>query len=133
MLRRMDSDATAFFAEAEARAARWLAAWDALGTHRSGTAGGSGGAAWLTREAAALGANATLEEFALDRTDPVSAYLDIAGERIAAVPVFDAPATDQTGIAGRLGPVGSDADIVVAELGPRAVYSGEFERLRRMP
>ena len=129
----MDSDATAFFAETEARAARWLAAWDALGIHRTGTPGGSGGAAWLTREAAALGANATLEEFALDRLDPVSAYLEIGGERIAAVPVFDAPATDQTGIAGRLGPAGSDADIVVAELGPRVVYSGEFERLRRMP
>ena len=32
---------------------------------------------------------------------------------------------------GRLGPVGSDAEIAVAELPPQAVYSGEYERLRR--
>jgi hypothetical protein len=53
------------------------------------------------------------------------------GERIEAVPVFDAPATDAQGIVGRLGEIGSDAEIEVAELSPRAVYTGEFERIRR--
>jgi hypothetical protein len=48
-----------------------------------------------------------------------------------AAPVFDAPATDAQGIAGRLGGVGSNAEIGVAELSPRAVYTGEFERIRR--
>ena len=41
------------------------------------------------------------------------------------------PPTDSDGIGGRLGPVGSDAEIAVAELPPQAVYSGEYERLRR--
>jgi len=131
MLRRMYNNATAFFAAAEKRAARWLAAWDAQGAHRTASAGDEAGAEWLAREAAALGAAVSIEEFALDRLDPIAAFLEIGGERIAAVPAFDAPATDMAGVAGRLGLVGSNAEIAVAELSPRAVYSGEFERLRR--
>jgi hypothetical protein len=131
MLCRMSGNATAISSDAGQRAASWLAAWDGQGTHRTGTAGDRAGADWLAREAAALGAPVTVEEFALDRLDPVAAYLEIGAERLEAVPVFDAPATDAAGIAGRLGSAGSAADIVVAELSPRAVYSGEFERLRR--
>jgi len=112
--------------DAETRAATWLAAWDGQGTHRTGTNGDRAGAEWLAREAAALGAAVAIEEFDLDRLDPAEVYLGIAGTRIAGVPVFDAPATDIDGIAGRLG-----SDIAVAELSPRAVYSGEFERRRR--
>src|SRR5713101_4553711 len=116
MLRRMTGDATPFFTAAEERVARWLAAWDAQGIHRTATAGDDAGAAWLAAEAAALGATVSIEEVALDRLDPVAAFLEIGGERIDAVPVFDAPATDAAGIEGKLGPVGGDGDIVVAEL-----------------
>jgi hypothetical protein len=115
--------------EAETRAARWLQAWDAQGTHRTGTAGDAAGAEWLAAEARALGADVTVEDFALDRLDPVECFLEIGGERverIGGVPVFDAPATEPEGIAGRLGD-----DIAVAELTPRAVYNGAFQRLRR--
>jgi hypothetical protein len=113
------------------RAALWLAAWDAHGNHRTATDGDNAGAEWLAAEAASLGADVTVEEFAVERLDPVVAYLDIGGERIPAIPAFDAPSTDSDGIDGSLGPVGSDAEIAVVELPPRAVYSGEYERLRR--
>jgi hypothetical protein len=117
------------FAEAQARAAGWLAAWQ--GIHRTGTAGDTAGAEWLAREAAALGAEVTIEEFALDRLDPIDCFLELAGRQIASVPVFDAPATDAEGVTGRLGNIGSEAEIGVAELSPRAVYTGEFARIRR--
>ncbi|HEV8678184.1 MAG TPA: hypothetical protein VGQ90_02325 [Stellaceae bacterium] len=128
----MANDATSFFNDAEARAADWLAAWDGQGIHRTATAGDEAGARWLAAEARALGAAVTIEDVALDRLDPVAAYLEIGGERINGVPVFDAPASDAQGVVGRLGPVGG-GDIVVAELTARAVYSGKFERLRRTP
>jgi hypothetical protein len=112
--------------EAERRAASWLQAWDAQGTHRTGTGGDAAGAEWLAAEARALGAEVTTEDFSLDRLDPITCHLVIAGERIESVPVFDAPATGTDGIAGRLG-----SEIAVAELPPRAVYSGAFQRLRR--
>jgi len=131
MLRAMASDATSFFDDAQRRAARWLAAWDAQGLHRTATTGDAAGAEWLAREAAALGARVSIEEFVLDRLDPVTAFLEFGGTRIRAIPVFDAPSTDAAGVPGRLGPVGGDGEILVAELSPRAVYSGEFERLRR--
>jgi hypothetical protein len=108
------------------RVERWLTAWDGQGTHRTGTPGDAAGADWLAGEAAALGAAVTVEEFALDRLDPIETFLEIDKARIAAAPVFDAPATDAGGIVGRLG-----VDLAVAELSPRAVYTGEYERLRR--
>lgn len=118
--------------EAKARAARWLAAWDAQRPHRTATAGDEAGADWLAAEAAALGADVSIEEFRLERLDPLACFLEIGATRIEAVPVFDAPPTGAAGVSGRLGPVGSDAEIAVAELSPQAVYNGEFEKLRRV-
>ena len=124
------SDPTVF-GEAQARAARWLVEWDSQGVHRTGTAVDEASAAWLARETAALGIEASVEEFTLDRLDPVECFLELGGRRVEAVPVFDAPATDPEGVVGRLGPIGGAAEIGVAELSPGAVYTGRFERLRR--
>jgi hypothetical protein len=118
------------FAAAEQRAADWLQAWDASGIHRTGTEGDAAGAAWLAQAAASFGAAVAIEEFALDRIDPVAAYLEVDGTRFDGVPVFDAPATDADGITGLLGPVGGEAAIAVAELSPQAVYSGAYRALR---
>ncbi|MGE5269754.1 MAG: hypothetical protein ACM3JG_08800 [Thiohalocapsa sp.] len=117
--------------DARERAARWLRAWDAQGMHRTATAGDDAGADWLFVEAQALGAEVAIEGFAVDRLDPREAFLEIGGERLLAVPAFDAPPTDADGVSGSLGPAGGDADIAVAELSPRAVYSGDYQRLRR--
>src|SRR5439155_26496514 len=62
---------------------------------------------------------------------PVECFVEFGVRKNAAVLVFDAPARDPPSISGRLGAIGSEAEIGVAELSPRAVYSGEFERLRR--
>jgi hypothetical protein len=117
--------------DAAARAAGWLKAWDSQGIRRTGTAGDEAGAEWLMAEAARLGAVPDVEEFTLERLDPVAAYLEIDGVRIPGVPVFDAPATTADGVAGRLGRVGSAAAIGVVELSPHAVYAPDYETLRR--
>jgi hypothetical protein len=111
-------------------AADWLRAWDSQGFHRTGTDGDEAGAAWLAHEAAVFGAQVNSETFALDRIDPVDAWLELDGARIDAVPVFDAPTTGAEGVVGTLGAAGSDATIGVAELSPQAVYSGEYRSLR---
>ncbi len=116
--------------ETENRAALWLQAWDAAGTHRTGTAGDAAGAAWLAQAAASLGAAAAVETFALDRIDPIAAYLEVDGTRFEGVPVFDAPSTGPDGITGVLGTIGGDTTIGVAEQSPQAVYSGEYRALR---
>ena len=109
-----------------ARATGWLTAWDAQGIHRTATAGDVAGADWLIGEAARLGAPPTAKEFALDRLDPIEAYLECGAGHIPGVPVFDAPATPDEGIAGTLG-----RDIAVAELSPRSVYDPAYEKMRR--
>ena len=116
--------------DGEARAAEWLAAWDAQGTHRTATIGDEAGADWLLAEASRLGATPACEEFTVDRLDPVAAYLEIDGTRIAGEPVFDAPATDTDGVTGALGPIGGQAVIGVAELSPHIVYTPDYQRLR---
>jgi hypothetical protein len=118
------------FDEARARAVTWLTAWDAQGVHRTGTAGDEAGARWLADEAAALGIEVASEVFALDRLDPVDCYLELDGERISGVPVFDAPATSANGLTGALTLSGHEDGILVAKLSPRSVYTGEYEKLR---
>lgn len=103
---------------------RWLRAWDSQGPHRTATLGDHTGADWLAAEARALGAAVTREAFALWRVDPGDTFLEVNGVRHPGVPVFDSPAT--AGIDGVLG-----TDIAVATLGPHAVYTGEYHRLRR--
>src|SRR3954466_15328743 len=103
------NDSVSPASQSQARASGWLAAWDGQGIHRTASVGGRAGAAWLTREAAALGAAVTIEEFALDRLDPTSCFIEFGVRQIVAVPVFDAPATDEQGVAGRLWGVGSGA------------------------
>jgi hypothetical protein len=107
-------------------AAEWLRAWDSQGLHRTGTEGDEAGAAWLESVAASHGAAVSSEAWTLDRIDPVTAYVEIDGRRIDGVPVFDAPPTGPDGISGEPG-----AEIGIVELSPQAVYSGEYQALRR--
>src|SRR5215470_16060706 len=123
--------ASASLPDATICAIAWLTAWDSQGIHRTGTAGDDAGADWLFREAAGLGVTPVVEKFALDRLDPIDAYLEYDDVRIPGVPVFDAPTTDTDGIAGVLGPVGGETSIAVVKLSPRSVYTLDYEKLRR--
>jgi hypothetical protein len=115
---------------ATTRAIAWLTAWDSQGVHRTATVGDEAGAHWLIREAAGLRAAPAVETFALDRLDPIDAYLEFDGTRVPGVPVFDAPATGADGVVGILGPVGAATPIAVAELSPQGIYTPDYEELR---
>ena len=119
------------FDEARARAVGWLSAWDSQGAHRTATTGDESGAVWIAQEAAGLGVEVGSAVFELDRLDPVACYLELDGERISAVPAFDAPATCANGVTGTLSLSGHNEAILVAKLTPRSVYTGEYDGLRR--
>ena len=102
----------------EQRIADVIAAFDAQGNHRTGTPVDNASAEWLARQVQQSGAEPELEPFALSRVDPQSCYLRIADRRIDGVPLFDANFTDGEGVRGRLGPLGSDAEIGLAETVP---------------
>jgi len=102
----------------EQRVARVIQAYDAQGNHRTGTEVDNASAEWLAGQVRQLGVKPSLEAFALSRVDPQLAYVRIADRRIDGVPVFDAGFTTADGVSGRLGPLGSDAEIGLAETLP---------------
>ena len=108
----------------EQRVADVLAAYDAQGNHRTGTPTDKASAEWLANKVQQLGAEPELEPFALSRVDPQSCHLHIADRRIDGVPLFDANFTDGEGVRGRFGPLGSDAEIGLAETEPLGVTEG---------
>src|SRR5215831_3994870 len=112
----------------EQRVAGVLQAYDAQGNHRTGTEVDNGSAEWLAAQARQYGAGASLEPFSLSRIDPQSCYLRIAGRRIDSVPVFDAGFTGPEGVRGRLGPLGSDAEIGLAESEPAKITEPGIEQ-----
>ena len=108
----------------EERIADVLATYDAQGNHRTGTSVDNASAQWLARQVQQSGAEPELEPFALSRVDPQSCHLRVADRSIAGEPLFDANFTDGEGVRGRLGPLGSDVEIGLAETEPLGVAEG---------
>lgn len=117
--------------ELEQRAAQLIQEYDRQGIHRTGTKADDTSAHWLAAHAKRLGAKVTLESFALDRVNPQACFIEANGKHIEGVPIFDASFTDAVGIRGRLGVLGSDADIGWIELPPNAEYGESYEPARR--
>lgn len=115
----------------EQRAAQLIQEYDRQGIHRTGTKADEVSAHWLAAHAQRLGAKVRLESFAHDRIDPQACFIEANGKRIESMPIFDAPFTDAAGIRGRLGALGSDAEIGWIELPPNAEYGESYEPARR--
>lgn len=116
----------------EQRVATVIQAYDAQGNHRTGTEVDRVSAEWLASQVRQLGAESSLESFTLSRIDPQSCYLHIAGRRFDGVPVFDAGFTDVEGVHGRLGPLGSDVEIGLAESEPSKLAEPGIEQSRQV-
>jgi hypothetical protein len=102
----------------EQRVAAVIQTYDAQGNHRTGTEVDQASAEWLANQVRQVGVEPSLEPFTLNRLDPQSCYLRIGDRRIDGVPLFDAGLTAVEGVRGRLGPLGSDAEIGLAETTP---------------
>jgi len=103
-------------------------AYDRQGTHRTGTDVDHRSAEWLAGYARQLGVEAALEPFALNRIDPQSCFLRLADRCIGGVPLFDAAFTDTEGVRGRLGALGSNAEIAVAATEPFTLMEPQKEQ-----
>ena len=102
----------------EQRVAAVIQAYDAQGNHRTGTEVDKASAEWLANQVRKLGVEPSLEAFTLRRVDPQLCYLRIGDRRIDGLPLFDAGFTAMEGVRGRLGSLGSDAEIGLAETTP---------------
>jgi hypothetical protein len=111
----------------EARAAEVIRGYSAEGHHRTATAVDRASADALLARARATGASVSLEPFDLSRVDPGAAFVQIQGQRIDGLPVFDGPFTGADGVHGRVGPIDGDQAIAWTRIPP----NGEAA-LRRM-
>jgi hypothetical protein len=116
----------------EDRVAGVVQGYDAQGNHRTATEGDNASAEWLAAQLRGLGIAPSLEPFPLDRVDPQLGYVRVSGRRIDGVPTFDAGFTDIEGVRGRLGPVGSDAEIGLTETEPSRLMEPGSERQRAL-
>jgi hypothetical protein len=112
----------------EQRVGAVIEAYDSQGNHRSGTAVDHESAHWLVACAQRLGVEATLEPFDLNRIDPQPSYLRVADRCIGGVPLFDADFTGPNGVSGRLGALGSEAEIAVIETDPFTLIEPQKEQ-----
>jgi hypothetical protein len=102
------------------RATDTIRAYSAEGYHRTATAVDRQSADALAARARAAGATVTLEPFELSQVDPAAAYALISGRRIDGLPMFDGAFTDASGVAGTIGPAGSDRPIGWTRTAPNA-------------
>jgi hypothetical protein len=105
--------------EARLRVAKAVRGYDAQGIHRTATDVDETSAHWLANQLQMAGVEAKLESFPIDLIDLDETFLDIDGRRIGGVPLFDAGFTESAGISGRLGAVGSNAEIGLFEASPQ--------------
>jgi len=106
--------------EVERRSADAIRAYSAEGHHRTATAVDRASADALRARARATGAAASLEPFDLSRVDPAAAFVQIQGQRLDGLPMFDGAFNGAGGVTGAIGPAGGDRPIGWTRIAPNA-------------
>lgn len=96
----------------------FLAEWEALGWHWTGTDVESNSAEWLGRVLSRAGAGVEVQTYPFERSDVTLASVRVAERRVVALPLFDGGTTAAEGIVGKLGLPASGADFAVLEVAP---------------
>jgi hypothetical protein len=117
--------------ELTARISRVIAEYGEQGPHRTGTDVDRRSGDWLFDEVRRIGLAPARESFGLNRIDPGNCHLVIGDRRIEGLPLFDASFTNNSGIRGRLGGMGSDAEIGLVEAAPNTAAAGALGDARR--
>ncbi len=113
------------------RIARIIGEYDRQGIHRTGSNVDTKSARWLAGAVKRLGLNPSFESFVINRVDPKSCYLLVDERRIEGLPIFDGAFTDAAGTRGRIGQLGSEAEIGLVEAPPNAEYGPTYLKTRR--
>jgi hypothetical protein len=115
----------------ELRIANVIREYEKQGFHRTGTEVDRASGEWLMAQVRAAGLHPSRETFSIDRVDPITASVSGSGHRIVGLPLFDGGFTDGGGVRGKLGALGSDSEIGLAESAPNASGAGTLGEARR--
>ena len=122
---------TARDSDAEGRVRTIIDQYSDQGFHRTGTTVDRQSGEWLLERVGSLGLKPVREEFSVNRVVPGACRLVVAGRTIEGLPLFDGAFTDSSGIRGRLGAIGSDADIGLVVAPPNTAAAGALGEARR--
>ena len=114
------------------RVADVIREYDSQGYHRTGTAADVESARWLADRARAYAPDVELEEVPLDRLALGACRIEAGGRHVRGLPLFDGGLTGTKGVVGRLGPVGSDAEIGLLDVGV-GEYQDDVDAERSAP
>ncbi len=117
--------------EAEHRIAEMIRAYEGQGIHRTGTEVDRASGEWLVGQVRKAGLEAARETFELSRVDPLVASVSAAGRRVEGLPLLDGGFTNSEGVRGRIGPLGSDAEVGLADAPPNTAGAGPLGQARR--
>jgi hypothetical protein len=106
--------AVAMDEDMKARIAKIIRDYSQQGDHRSGSDVDDASADWLATQIKSLGVEPIESSFLFNRVSVIEAALTFGERKVIGVPLFDCRFTDERGIRGSMGEVGSDADIGVA-------------------
>ncbi len=106
------------------RIARTIKEYSEQGIHRSGTEGDLENAAWLSDSIRSLGLEPQLDQFNFRRVRLLENTVAIGSRVVNAMPLYDCTFSDGNGITGRIGEIGSDADIGIVSAFPTASSPG---------
>ena len=90
--------------------------YDSQGYHRTGTAADVESARWLAETSRSYATSVELEEVTLDRLVLGACRVEAGGRSVRGLPLFDGGSTGSNGVEGKLGPIGSDAEIGLLEM-----------------
>lgn len=117
--------------EIERRVAQIIREFEEQGDHRTATVVDRASADWLSGQVREAGLEPIQESFSISRVNPISGALIAADHRIDGLPLFDGAFTDAAGIQGRLGQLGTEAEIGLAESPPNTAGAGALGAARR--
>ncbi len=106
------------------RVAEIISEYASQGIHRTGTDVDNQSADWLVKRIESLGVTATDTVFDFERVLPIRNQLSIADSTFSGVPMYDCKYTNENGITGSIGELGSNADIGVIMALPLASSPG---------
>ena len=105
--------------------------YERQGFHRTGTSVDQKSGEWLREEVRRAGLAPVREPYSFSRIDPNTGLFLAEGRRVVGLPLFDGAFTDEAGVHGRLGALGSDAELGVGETAPNQAASRSLGEARR--
>ena len=113
------------------RISRLVREYEEQGVHRTATPVDEQSAAWLMAQVKQAGLAPAREPFEIERVDVKRAAFVAESRQALGIPLFDGGFTDEGGVRGHLGPLGSDAEIGLADLVPNQADAGALGEARR--